>query len=165
MKIRLDENLSYRVANAVMAFTANRAGFEVSWVRQDNPAATHDPAWLSKFAADDGDVVLSGDWNILKHWPDLIAYTESGLVSFFPPYAFKGLKGFGQAALILRWWPAIIEKAKQSKRGDRWRFPMSWTPNIDSMEPLRDPRIETDEKKRERGIEPTGKVYQLRPPA
>ncbi len=50
-----------------------------------------DPAWIKKFAADDGDVIISGDWQILQHWPDLVAYIESGLISFFPSAGFGKL--------------------------------------------------------------------------
>jgi len=53
---------------------------------------------------------LSGDPNILQHWPNLIAYIESGCIGFFPPSSFGELKGFGQASLLIRWWPAIIDK-------------------------------------------------------
>jgi hypothetical protein len=48
---------------------------------------------------------------------------------------------YGQAALILRWWPAIIEKIKICQRGERWRLPIQWTDiSHDKLEPLKDPR-------------------------
>src|ERR1700722_18397321 len=118
--------LSYRVANALKAFLANRTGLEITWVRDFHPPGTDDPTWLMAFARDGGDAILSGDPNILQHWPNLVAYIESGLVSFFPPSGFSDLKGFGQASLLIRWWPAMIEKAKISERGDCWRIPLTW---------------------------------------
>jgi hypothetical protein len=141
LKIRLDECLSYRVAMAVTSLTANRPGFEVSYVRQDNGPATKDPSWLLKFAAEDGTAVVSGDYNILQNWPDLIAYRESGLIGFFPPSGFRELKGHGRAALLIRWWPAIIEKMKVSPRGVTWRWPMTWTPDPTRFTELKDPRF------------------------
>jgi hypothetical protein len=97
----------------------------------------------SSLCAEDGTAIVSGDHDILQHWPNLIAYTESGLISFFPPKAYQHLSGFGRAAFIVRWWPAIIEKIKISQKGDRWRIPINWV-QIDhtKMEPLKDPRNE-----------------------
>jgi hypothetical protein len=125
LKIRLDENISKRVALAVLAVAGNREGYEVSHVAPSGP----DPDWLKKFSADGGTAIVSGDHNILQHWPNLIAYTESGLISFFPPSEYEHMKGFGRAAFLIRWWPAIVEKIKVSKLGDRWRLPMIWQPS------------------------------------
>ena len=69
------------------------------------------------FAAEDGTAIVSGDHDILQHWPNLIAYTESGLISFFPPKAYQHFGAYSRAAFILRWWPAIIEKIKVSQSG------------------------------------------------
>jgi hypothetical protein len=102
----------------------------------EHPPGAKEPNWIRKFANDNGDVIVSGDFQILQHWPDLIAYIESGLISFFPPSGFGRLKGYGQAALIMRWWPAIIEKAKVSQRGDCWRIPWTWTPDVTKFEKL-----------------------------
>lgn len=144
MKIRIDECVSSRVAGAVMSLTANRPGFDVSYVRQVHAPRTSDPTWIGVFAADDGTAIVSGDYNILQNWPDLIVYRESGLIGFFPPTAYRSLKGYGRAAFWIRWWPAIIEKIKESSRGDTWRLPMRWTPDITMFEPLKDPRFGED---------------------
>jgi len=163
LKIRFDENISSRLAHALIALTANRSGYEVSWVRQVHERATKDPSWIRAFAAEDGTAIVSGDHAILQHWPDLIAYTESGLISFFPPPAFNGLTRYGRAALFIRWWPAIIEKIKQSKSGDRWRIPMTWTPDVSKFEAIKDPRIDNATQAAERGIKIAPKVITFRP--
>ena len=112
MKIRLDECIPSRVALAVVQVVGNRAGYEVSFVRHGGP----DPNWIESFAKDGGTAIVSGDYDILQHWPNLIAYTESGLISFFPPKAYHHLSGFGRSAFLIRWWPAIIEKIKISAK-------------------------------------------------
>jgi hypothetical protein len=83
----VDENLSPRVAKAVLAIVAARKGFEVGHVRDYHPASTDDPVWIKAFADSGGYAIVSGDPNILQHWPNLVAYIESGLISFFPPKA------------------------------------------------------------------------------
>jgi len=162
LKIRLDESVSQRVALAVIAITSNRSGYEVSWVRQHHGPQTADPTWIQTFAAEDGTAIVSGDPNILQNWPDLIAYTASGLISFFPPTAYQNLKGYGRAALLVRWWPAIIEKIKCSERGDRWRIPMTWTPDVTKFEAIKDPRIDGPARARH-GIQPAAKVFNFKP--
>jgi hypothetical protein len=141
LKIRLDENIANRVARAVIIITENRAGYEVSYVKHGDGSI--DPDWIAKFAAEGGTAIVSGDHKILQHWPNLIAYTESKLISFFPPREFKAFGGFAKAAFYIRWWPAIIEKIKISQPGDRWRLPMVWiATDHNKMEPLRDPRVD-----------------------
>jgi hypothetical protein len=163
LRVRLDENLSYRVADAVRAILSGRTGLVVDWVRDEHPPGTTDPSWISKFAADGGNAIVSSDTNILQHWPDLIAYMESGLVSFFPPTGFDRLKGYGQASLIMRWWPCIVEKIKTSAQGDAWRIPMSWTPDVTTFKKLEDPRFNSAEKRRGLGIRPVATLRQFRP--
>jgi hypothetical protein len=143
IKIRLDENVANRIARAVMAITDHREGYEVSYVKHGDGSI--DPDWIKRFAAEGGTAIVSGDLRILQHWPNLIAYTESGLISFFPPSEFKVFGGFAKAAFYLRWWPAIVEKINVSSPGDRWRLPMMWaTTHHMKMEAIKDPRI--DEK-------------------
>ena len=141
LKIRLDENLSPRVAKAVLALTENREGFEVSHVRQMHGPGTDDPDWMSAFVREGGTAIIWGDYNILRNWPNLIAYKESGLIGLFPPPAFNGLVGYAKAALLIRWWPAILERVQLSSPGDTWRIPLHWTPNVKAFKLLEDPRF------------------------
>lgn len=141
MKIRLDNNLSYRVRDALVAALPNRDGYEVSHYGTSHAPATSDPDWLRAFASEDGTAIVSGDARILHNWPDLVAFTETGLISFFPPHPFEQLDRFGKVAFIVRWWPAIIEKIKLSQPGDRWRLPFKWDRQHADMRMLEDPRV------------------------
>lgn len=141
MKIRLDAQISYRVANALKAFVSNRSGgLVIDWVGDDNPPGTTDPTWIRKYSESGGIAIISGDGKILQNRADLVAYIESGLIGFWVPHRFDDFKGYAQAAILLRWFPAIVEKVKASERGDCWQFPMSWTPDIKTFKQLRDPR-------------------------
>jgi len=163
LKIRLDENISHRVAEALKAFLANRPGFELSCVRDVHGPKTPDPDWLRKFAENDGDAIVSGDPHILQHWPNLVAYLECGLIAIFPPAEFGQISGYGKAAFLIRWWPAIIEKIKTSAPGTAWRPPMSWTPDLTKFKELRDPRFQTDGQKKAKGIQVPAKIVPFRP--
>jgi len=158
----LDENLSYRVADSLKAMVSGRSGLIVDCVRDYHAPGASDPSWIRQFAADDGMLMLSGDADILQHWPNLIAYIESGLIAFFPPAGFGNLKGFGQASLILRWWPVMIEKAKQCERGTCWRFPLNWNAHVATLKQLQDPRFREAEAQRAAGINPIATLRQFR---
>lgn len=163
MKVRIDENVSYRVANAVKAVLANRTGLCVDHVLDHHPPGTSDPSWIRQFASDGGNAIISGDTRILQHWPDLVAYRESGLISFFPPPSFDKLKGYGMAAMVLLWWPAMVEKIKISERGDTWRWPMSWTPSVAGFEKLEDPRFRDRSHALTKACAPLSAGRQFRP--
>ena len=53
---------------------------------------TADTDWMPLFAKGGGVAIVSGDYRILKNWPNLIAYKETGLIGIFPPSAFNGWK-------------------------------------------------------------------------
>jgi hypothetical protein len=162
LKIRIDENLSPRVAAALKGFMGGRSGFSVDYVGDHHPPRTSDPSWIRQFASEGGNAIISGDAKILANWPDLIAYMESGLIGFFPPPKFNDLKGAGQAALIMRWWPCIIEKAKVSKPSDCWRLKLIWNPDVTDFEALKDPRFATAEARTGQGCQPVATVHQFR---
>jgi hypothetical protein len=142
LRIRLDENISYKVADAIKAFLSNRSGgLIVDWVGDDNPPGTADPTWIKKYAEDGGIAFISGDANIRKNPVDLIAYIESGLIGFWVPPGYDDLRGYGQAALLLRWFPTIVEKIKSCSRGECWQIPLNWGSDINGLKLLRDPRL------------------------
>ena len=146
-----------------MAIAQNREGFEVSYVRHG--AGSPDPDWIKTFAAEGGTAIVSGDYDILQHWPNLIAYTESGLISFFPPKAFQEMRAFTRAAFIIRWWPAIVEKVKVSKPGDRWRLPLIWTQaDHTKMEEIKDPRVDGPKASETDTTKATQEKLDLQPP-
>jgi hypothetical protein len=129
------------VVRALVEALPNRSGFEVSHVGDVHPPKTTDPDWLRTFADEGGTAIVSGDFRITTNWVDLVAYTETGLISFFPPTVFERFDRFGKVAFLVRWWPAIVEKIKSSQQGDRWRLGSTWEPCHTKMQLLRDPRV------------------------
>jgi hypothetical protein len=72
------------------------------------------------------------------------------------------MKGYGCAAFLVRWWPAIVEKIKLSERGDRWRIPMLWTPDVTKFQPLKDPRIDGPARQAT-GVPLPAKIFPFKP--
>lgn len=130
----------------------------MDWVGDDNPPKTSDPTWIKKYADEGGAAIICGDGNIRQNPVDLIAYVESGLIGFWVPPRYDDLKGYGQAALILRWFPVIVEKIKGCKRGECWQIPLQWTPDINGFKKLQDPR----EHPAASSVKPSATVHQFR---
>lgn len=141
MKIKFDENISTRLVDAICALESDQ-GIEIGSVHRDYQSGITDPAWMFRFRDEGGTAMISGDHAILQKPINLKAYTESGLISIWPPPRWPELKRWGQPALMIRWWPLIKARITASSKGDRWQFPMIWTPSIDGFKALRDPRID-----------------------
>jgi hypothetical protein len=141
VKIKFDENVSPRLVAAIRALETDKA-VELGSVLHDYGAGISNPDWMFRFRDEGGVAMISGDHNILQKRVNLAAYQASGLVSIWPPHGWPNLKKWGQAALLIRWWPAILRRIEASKSGDRWRFPMHWTPGVDAFTPVFDPRID-----------------------
>lgn len=141
MKIKFDENISPKIVEAIRALEKS-SDLELGSVLADYGGGQPDPDWMFRFRDEGGIAMVSGDHNILQKKVNLVAYTESGLVSIWPDTGWPKLKLWGQAALIVRWWTVIRARIDASEPGDRWRIPMSWTPNVDALKALKDPRID-----------------------
>ena len=122
MKIRADENVSYRIVKTVNLLCL-REGWEFSHVRDVHAARTSDETWLPQFAAEGGKAILSGDANMLKRPHQIGAVRETGLVCFVLSKAWTQARRHEQAANILFWWPRIELALEQSKPGDCWPVP------------------------------------------
>lgn len=137
MKIAFDENISKRLIDVIRRLESD-SSIELGSVLDSTP----DPEWMFRFKDEGGIAMISGDHNILQEPVNLAAYTESGLISIWPPPGWPDLRRWGQAALLLRWWPVIKQKIIVSSPGDRWRIPMQWTPGIGAFKAIHDPRID-----------------------
>lgn len=139
MKIIIDENISPKIIKALRELNKDPA-ISIFSVREGYGSGTPDPDWMFRFREDGGNAMVSGDENILKNNVNLTAYVESGLISVWPPSKWSDLKFWGQAALLVRWWPAICGRITSASRGERYRIPLSWTPSVENLKPMRDPR-------------------------
>lgn len=141
MKIKFDENISPHIVQAIRCLETDRA-IKIESVLEDYGAGTSDPDWMFKFRDEGGVGMISGDHRILQDPVNLVAYTESGLISLWPDTGWQTLKRYGQAALLARWWPCIKERLSTSTKGQRWRIPMLWTPEVAKLKEMKDPRVQ-----------------------
>jgi hypothetical protein len=141
VKIKFDENISIRLVEAIRRLE-NDPNIEIGSVAEDYGNGSSDPDWMYRFRDEGGLAMISGDHNILQKPVNLVAYTDSGLISVWPDAGWPRLKRWGQSAIMVRWWPAIKAQIAASSAGDRWRFPMQWTPTTEAFKPINDPRVD-----------------------
>lgn len=139
MKIKFDENISKHIIHAIRCLETDKT-IVIGSVLEDYGAGISDPDWMFRFRDEGGVAMISGDHRILQDPVNLVAYTQSGLISIWPDTGWQNLKRFGQAALLIHWWPCIKAKIASSSSGQRWRLPMQWSPAVDKFKEMRDPR-------------------------
>jgi hypothetical protein len=96
-----------------------------------------DENWVKRFARARGTVVVTGDARIRGNLHEQAAFFQAGMVTFFFDSGWNNMPLNSRAAMLMIWWPAIIEKAHISQRGDFWEIPCSW--NIKEMRFVRPP--------------------------
>ena len=125
MKIRADEHVSPKILQAVRLLCL-RQGWEISHVRDEHSEKTADETWLSKFANDGGQAILTGDARILGRPHQLVAIRDTGLISVVLSKDWTKAKRHEQAANIIFWWPRLEQALENSGPGDCWPLPFSF---------------------------------------
>lgn len=126
--IRFDENISYRIPNALRALRLPE-GVVVESSAEAGAQGMGDVDWITAFAARGGRCVVSGDEKMRDRPPERAALESAGLVAVFPPEGrfWTALGILGQAAFLIRWFPVVAELARVSEPGSHFRLPGAWT--------------------------------------
>ena len=95
--------------------------------RADDPdySAKDDAPWIRRFAADGGRAIVSSDRRMLTKPHEKLALVQSGLVVIFFSGAWYDWKFCAKSALILHWWPTIMEAVSSAEPGF-YRVPIAW---------------------------------------
>jgi len=136
--IRFDENISYRIPLALRELRLP-PGIEVESSTATNERGAEDVDWITAFAIRGGRCVVSGDERMRDRPPERAALEEAGFVAIFPPEGrfWKPLGMLGQAAFLIRWFPVIVELARDAEAGSHFRLPSVWTTvNLDAVKRL-----------------------------
>lgn len=107
-----------------------------------DPPAESDTPWLKKFVKDGGSVVITGDKRMRSKPHERKALLDLGLIGFFVPSTWNRMKFMNQAAYLLRWWPTIVECAKDSPPSTCWQLPHIWNPSADKIKDVTGPKEE-----------------------
>jgi hypothetical protein len=139
LKIAFDENFPPAMVRVFQALATERqfrralGGFRLTSAPAYTPKRTDidyrkkdDVPWVTRFAADDGRVIISGDVRMMDVPHELLALKQLGLVTIFFEAQWNGWKFFPKSSLVLHYWPKIIACAKSAKKGTFHRVPAHW---------------------------------------
>ncbi|WP_374322371.1 hypothetical protein [Brevundimonas sp.] len=141
--IRFDENISRRIPAALRQLRLPE-GVEIETVFEANAVGHADVDWLADFAHRHGSCIISGDERMRDRPAERAALQAAGIVAVFPPEGrfWTPLRLYGQAAFLIRWFPIIVQLARDSEAGEHFRLPPSWTLDIASVRKL--PRLDSE---------------------
>lgn len=141
--IRFDENISRRIPDALRQLHLPQ-DVTVESAHDANAVGHPDIDWLADFARRGGTCIVSGDERMRDRPAERAALQASGVLAVFPPEGrfWTPLRLHGQAAFLIRWFPAITQLAQREPAGDHFRLPMEWSADIDRIRRL--PRLNLD---------------------
>ena len=103
--------------------TALSSAFEISSVYESNQRATPDEHWITAFAKDGGDAILSADKDFFRKPHQVVAVDDTGLRVIYLPTRWANAPRHLQAAHILMWWRRIEVSLAESKPREIWAVP------------------------------------------
>lgn len=89
-------------------------------------ARRNDVPWIKRFAEGGGKVIISGDAEMRRQPHERLALLEAGMVVLFFDAQWSKWPFFRKMALIMNWWPKIVDTARGASPGTFWRVPCSW---------------------------------------
>lgn len=106
MKIRADEHVAPAIVRAVRDIALGD-GFELTSVLDAGYAGTSDVHWITAFASDVGDAILTADTDFLKLPAQVLAVQRTGLRVIHLPSSWANGRRAMQAGHILISWRRI----------------------------------------------------------
>lgn len=120
MKLRADEHVSKFIVKAVREIALS-PGWEFTSIHEVGDTGTADVHWITKFADEDGDGIISADRDFLSLEPQVNAVFDTGLRVIHMPPKWGHQKGHLQAAHILQWWGNIEDTLSTMKPRECYR--------------------------------------------
>lgn len=130
MKIALDEHIGEAIVEALMALSGEDRMLRVELISarkySGSIKALSDVPWVEKFATSGGKVIVSGDFRMRSKLHEQKALTDAKMIVFFPARRWNNLRVHAKTAMLIRWWPILLEKAHNSQAGKFYEIPISW---------------------------------------
>lgn len=123
MRFFLDNCLSPKFAQALSILASPWQDYPIVHLTEKFERDTPDTTWIGLLAKEGDWVIVSGDYRIARSKVEQAAWHESGLTAFFFGDPFSKKNSWTQAEEIVRWWPKIVLKAKESPKGSGFLMP------------------------------------------
>ena len=114
MKVRCDEHVSPRIVRVIRDFALSPE-WELTSVLEVHQGGASDVRWISDFARDGGQSIVTGDRDFLKLEAQVNAVFDCGLKVIHLPSKWCTATGPLQAAHLLQWWSRIENKITHMK--------------------------------------------------
>jgi len=128
--VAFDENIPLPLARALKELDGEDKLLRVEIVSARdyaNPPASSDVPWLEQFARAGGQVIISGDCRMRSKLHERDALSKAGFIVFFFENRWNEANGFVKSAMLLRWWPFILERMRSAKPGQFFEIPFSYS--------------------------------------
>ncbi len=126
MRIRADEHVSPEIVRIICELALN-LDFELSSVFNVGHDGSPDEYWVTEFAKDGGDAILTADTDFFSADTDffrkpnqLVAIDRTGLRVIHLHSRWANARARLQAAHILMWWPRIEAKLREARPREVW---------------------------------------------
>ena len=106
MKVRADEHVSPEIVSTVCKVCLTQ-GWQFDHVYDVADGGLEDEHWITRFAKDGGQAILSADTDFAKKPPQVAAVFATGIRVIQMPAKWANAQRYLQAAHILLWWPRI----------------------------------------------------------
>jgi hypothetical protein len=85
-----------------------------------------DQHWVHRFSIDGGKIIISGDKRMRARVHERRALTDENMIVFFFSPAWSRRNSFVKSAMLLNWWPKILETASAAANPSLWNVPFQW---------------------------------------
>ena len=129
MRIRADEHIAPTIVQAINQ-VALGAGFELTSVLKEGFKGSSDVHWITAFAADGGEAILTADTDFLKQPPQVQAVERTGIRVIHLPSAWANASRAIQAGHLLIWWQRIEAQLKAMKARECYTMPFTVSESV-----------------------------------
>lgn len=148
MRVAFDEHVPSALVRVLQSFSEERkfkrlsGGYLIEQARDYAPSIDDedylkgsDVPWVKRYAAAGGQIIISGDTNMMSEPHERLALLEEKMIVCFFGSQWSEWKFYKKCALVINWWPAIVRTMGTADRGTFWRVPSNWQEDGE-LEPL-----------------------------
>jgi hypothetical protein len=136
LKVAFDENVPIALVKVFQTF-AKEKQFQyltkglviesaIDYAPEKGKKAESDAPWIKRFHNAGGRVIISGDRMMLDNAHERLALQEAQMVVIFFERQWSHWQFFRKCALLLHWWPKIVEKIQRTRTRKFWVIPGNW---------------------------------------
>lgn len=124
MRIRAEEHVAPAIVQAVNQIALSE-GFQLTSVLKEGFKGASDVHWITAFAADGGEAILTADTDFLKQPPQVQAVERTGIKVIHLPAAWANASLAVQTGHILIWWQRIEAQLSTMKQRQCFQTPFA----------------------------------------